>query len=73
MDEFIVFAGCEMREYELFCKAFDAEMRNTDGLAETELQSMMGLKLPVVIDRDDLTTFKHYGLRSFKLKEIIIK
>ena len=51
-------------------KAFDAEMNNTDGIAETELQSLMGLKLPVVIDQNDLQTYKSYGLSGFDKQAI---
>ena len=65
MEAFLRFAGCTKQEYELFCKAFEAEMNEatTDGLAQTELQSLMGLKLPVLVTHDDLSTYKHYGLR----------
>ena len=45
-------------------------MNNTDGLAETELQSLMGLKLPVVIDQTDLQTYKSYGLSGFDKQAI---
>jgi len=52
LKEFCEFADCQIAEFEMFCKSFEAELKNANGIATNNLHAQLGLKIPFLINNE---------------------
>lgn len=53
-EEFLEFSEASARDFEIWIKAWHAELESLDGLAENSVHSLLGMKIPFVINRETI-------------------
>jgi len=53
-EEFLEFCEASARDFEIWIKAWHAELESLDGLAENSVHSLLGMKIPFVINRETI-------------------
>ena len=53
-EEFLEFAEANARDFEIWIKAWHAELESLDGLAENTVHTLLGMKVPFVINRETI-------------------